>query len=194
VFANTDLLRTICLRPCPVLLAASLLCGCQAGNERASSSSATRIAAPAAPANVRTAQEYWPDGNLRLRKDVLDRPDGTAVNHGTYTRWYPSGQKEYEATFDHGRKHGRTINWHKNGQVWMEQYYQHGQRHGPGITWDADGNNRKEENHRHGRPHGTWTVWAKDGTIKWQGYFERGEPVDRPPGGDSAPSEADAGL
>ena len=121
-------------------------------------------------------EQYWPEGQLQLRKQVLRKPDGTLVNHGTYTRWYNNGRKEYEAFLVRGKKHGTTTRWHKNGRKWSEQHYVNGQKHGASYIWDENGVKRKEEHHFHGRPHGTWTTWDGKGKIKWQGSFDRGVP------------------
>jgi len=121
-------------------------------------------------------EQHWPDGQLRLRKQVLRNPDGTLVNHGTYARWYSNGHKEYEAVLVRGKKHGTTTRWHKNGRKWSEQHYVNGQKHGASYIWDENGVKRKEEHHVQGKPHGTWTTWDSKGDIKWQGSFDRGVP------------------
>lgn len=125
---------------------------------------------------VEIVEEDWPDGKIRLRRQVLRNPDGTLVNHGTYARWYPDARKEYEATFVQGKKHGIATLWHKNGRKWTEEHYVHGQKHGVRRIWDENGVKRKEERHLDGKPHGVWTLWDKNGKIKWQGSFEHGKP------------------
>ena len=125
---------------------------------------------------VETVEEHWPNGQLRLRKQVVHEPDGTLADHGTYTSWYDNGQKEYEAVFVHGKKHGVVTRWHKNGGTWMEEHYENGKKHGATFVWDEAGRKRKEENYFDGRPHGTWTVWDASGRIKWQGRFDHGNP------------------
>ena len=121
-------------------------------------------------------EQRWPDGKLRLRKQVLRNPDGTLVNHGTYARWHNTGQKEYEAVLVQGKKHGTTTRWHKNGRKWSEQHYVNGKKHGASYIWDENGMKRKEEHHVDGKPDGTWTTWDSKGEIKWQGSFDRGVP------------------
>lgn len=112
--------------------------------------------------------ENWPNGQPRVRKEVAPGPDGTLVDHGTYTRWFDNGQKEYEATFVHGKPYGVARRWHRNGKIWIEEHYQHGKRHGTRCTWDESGQKRKEEHYEMGQPCGTWTVWDKGGHIKSQ--------------------------
>ena len=146
-----------------------VLAGCQPG--------ATRVSAARPAEDVEVVEQFWPNGTLRLRKHVLRMPDGTLVEHGTYTQWHVSGEKEYEATYIRGALHGVETAWHKNGRQRTEQHYVHGQRHGPRYDWDPEGRKRKEEHYFDDRPHGTWTVWKPDGQIKWQGRFEHGPPL-----------------
>lgn len=132
---------------------------------------------------VNLVEEHWPGGQLRLRKHVLHRDDGTVVDHGSFERWHDNGEKEYEAVFVHGKKEGTTVRYHKNGRKATQQEYRNGRRHGPSITWDATGAKVKEENWADGKPHGIWTVW-QDGEVKWRHSYDHGVPAslpDKPP-------------
>ncbi|MBU0719617.1 MAG: hypothetical protein KJ749_15340 [Planctomycetes bacterium] len=138
---------------------------------------AERVSFEPADPKVEIVEEYWPDGALRLRKEVRRSAKGIPVNHGKYTRWHLNGKKEYEAVFVLGKKNGMATLWHENGQKWTEEHYLDGQKHGPRYLWDEAGRKLKEENFFHGKPHGTWTLWKKDGHIKWQQSFEHGKPI-----------------
>jgi antitoxin component YwqK of YwqJK toxin-antitoxin module len=123
------------------------------------------------------AREFWPDGQFRVEREVVRKPDGTLVNHGAYVSWFLSGKKEYEASYLDGQIDGVERQWHDNGQLRSEQHYAHGLRHGPRYDWDSQGRLRKEEHYTDDLPDGQWTIWEDDGRIKWQGAFERGKPV-----------------
>ena len=125
---------------------------------------------------VEVVEQYWADGALRLRKEVVKDSDGTFVNHGKYTRWHDNGRMAYKVSFVHGKKDGTATLWHKNGQVWTEEQYVDGQKHGPRYVWDENGTKRKEEHFFEGKPHGTWTVWNDKGRIKSEVHFEHGVP------------------
>lgn len=129
------------------------------------------------PADVQTITEHWPDGGLRLERHVLRLPDGTFQDHGLYTCWYPSGQKEYEGLYVSGQLHGVEVRWHDNGQKAVEQHWDHGVRHGPRYNWDPQGRLRKEEFYVNDRPDGTWTVYKDNGEVKWQQKFRAGNPL-----------------
>jgi antitoxin component YwqK of YwqJK toxin-antitoxin module len=125
--------------------------------------------------DVETVEEYWPNGQLRLRKQVLRLEDGTVVEHGTFERWHDNGEKEYEAVFVKGRKEGTTIRYHKNGRKATEQEFSNGKRHGLSITWNDSGAMVKQEQWENGEPHGTWTIWD-DGKVKWSHTYDHGKP------------------
>jgi antitoxin component YwqK of YwqJK toxin-antitoxin module len=126
--------------------------------------------------NTRIVEQYWPNGKLQLRRQVLTDPDGVLIDHGTYTRWHDNGRKEYEATFVRGQLDGLEITWHKNGRKWTETQYVQGRKHGPRFVWNDGGVKIKEEHYHNGQPHGVWTVWKSDGKIKAQQTFEHGTP------------------
>jgi antitoxin component YwqK of YwqJK toxin-antitoxin module len=154
------------------LFAACLSAACAPGRRAAPADLKVEEPAP----DVETVEEYWPNGQLRIRRQVIREPDGTLIDHGPYTSWYDNGQKEYEAVFVHGKKDGVVTRWHRNGQKWMEERYAHGKKHGTTYVWDEAGRKRKEENYSNGKPHGTWTVWDAEGRVKWQATFEHGRP------------------
>ena len=151
-----------------ILLCLSAGCACESCKK-----AMTRTAATSEP---EVTEEYWPNGNLRIRREVIRAADGTLVNHGNYQRWYPDGQEEYEAVFVNGKKHGTTTLWHKNGRKWTEEQYVNGLKHGTRRIWDEEGVLRKEEQYADGKPHGTWTLWDKSGNIKWRTSFDHGRP------------------
>ena len=125
---------------------------------------------------IQVVEQHYPDGSLRMRKEVTQNEEGDVVNHGPYERWFPDGQKEYRVVFVMGGKHGIETRWHKNGMKWSEAVYVNGLRHGTSRTWDDTGRLRSEEQHFEGKPHGTWTTWGSKGQIKWRQTFEHGKP------------------
>ena len=156
---------------------AALLClpgGCRHGGQQAP---ATRPAEDPPTEKVQIIEQRWPNGKLRLLKEVARDSDGEPVNHGTYTRWYDNGQKEYEAIFVMGKKDGIVTRWHRSGRMWMEEHYVDGRKHGTTSTWDDSGTMRKQENYLNGQPHGTWTAWGGSGRIKWRKNFDHGRPL-----------------
>lgn len=159
----------------PILL---LLPGCTSARDRTPSGPLKENGVDATPAepnlDIRVVEENWPNGSRKLRKTVIEAPDGAALDHGTFTKWHTNGQKEYEATYINGKLQGVETSWHKNGRRRAEAHYDHGLRHGTLRSWDPQGRLRKEEAYSGDKPHGTWTVWTAEGKIKWQARFEHG--------------------
>lgn len=124
----------------------------------------------------RIVEEYWPNGQLRLRKHVVVADDGSTVDDGPFERWYSEGVKEYEAVFVMGKKEGTTVRFHRNGRIASREAYRNGQRDGPSISWSPTGEKVKEEHWADGRPHGTWTVWSH-GAVEWTHTFDHGDPA-----------------
>ena len=151
-----------------LVLATLTLIGCNRGREQVSPD-------PPAPA-TETIEEFWPNGELRLQKQVMRTADGALVVHGAYERWHDNGEKEYEAVFLQGKKEGTETRYHKNGRKWAEREFRDGKRHGPSISWNESGEKVKEENWADGKPHGAWTVW-KSGKVKWSHTYDRGAPA-----------------
>jgi antitoxin component YwqK of YwqJK toxin-antitoxin module len=136
-----------------------------------------RAAVPDSPPGTRAVvEEHWPNGQLRLRKQVLRLEDGSTVDDGTFERWYSDGGKEYEAVFVNGKKEGTTVRYHRNGRIASREEYEDGQRNGASVSWDDAGSKVKEENWADGRPHGTWTIW-QDGKVEWTHTYVHGDPT-----------------
>lgn len=127
------------------------------------------------PTDLETVKEHWPNGQLRLMKQVLTLDDGSVVDHGRFERWHSNGKKEYEAVFVRGKKEGTTIRYHKNGRKASQQEYKDGKRHGRCLSWNDSGEKVKEENWMDGKPHGTWTIW-EEGKVKWSHTYDHGKP------------------
>ncbi len=120
-------------------------------------------------------EEHWPNGQLRLRKQVRRLDDGTTVDHGTFERWYGDGGREYVAAFVDGRKDGTATRFHRNGRIASRQEFRDGTREGARVDWDDAGGKVKEEFWADDRPHGTWTIW-RDGEVEWTHTYVHGDP------------------
>lgn len=151
----------------------------------------------AAEENVTTLVQRWPNGRLMTRREVLagatrsDQPGSHAgassqsvekaaaepVDHGVFAQWFPDGTLQYIGRYRQGRLHGIELQWHDNGRPAALAWYADGQRQGLRRTWNPDGKLVTEESYLDDRPHGTWSVWEPSGRLKWQGRFDRGEPL-----------------
>ncbi len=176
----------IVLRHLPILLVVLLLtagCGAVRGTVPAVEAEPEILVAGAPVAE--SIEEFWLDGSIRIRHQVIRDADGSPVEHGVYARWHENGLPEYETVFDNGRKNGRAVRWHMNGEIWIEEFYEMGLKEGACRTWNEAGDLVKEEQYAHGKPHGTWTVW-EEGVVRARSCFDHGIPVDCEP---ETPSE-----
>jgi hypothetical protein len=171
-------LRRVVLPVVTASAAVFLLSGCHSTQRAAS--------VPPAAGQREVVEERWPNGKLRLHKEMLRRPDGRVVEHGVYTTWYDHGGREYEGTFVQGEVDGVVATWHRNGLKATEQHFRGGRRHGPRYSWDDNGVLRKEEHFADDQPTGTWTVWDAKGEIKIRRQFDP-----QAPHPDSAPADED---
>jgi formylglycine-generating enzyme required for sulfatase activity len=76
----------------------------------------------AVPASVKTYRENYPDGKLKVEWKAAIRANGYRLE-GTQTFYYPSGRKQWTATFSDGRKEGSETWWSENGVRQWERIY-----------------------------------------------------------------------
>lgn len=126
------------------------------GNTVLMQSAATKVAARA------VERETYPNGNCRLEWSGGVADDGRYLKDGEETWFYPDGKKQYQATYQLGRKTAEETHWRTDGTVeWQWQHRQDGvsvwtqfrpdgrrmaESHwrgrfadGPAVLWDAEG-------------------------------------------------------
>lgn len=81
---------------------------------------------------------------------------------GTWTTWYPNGQKKSEGNYVNGRQEDTWKAWDANGSLLYEFNYKAGRCHGAEIQYHQDGTKWKEQFHRDGVEHGKCTFWTKN--------------------------------
>ena len=90
---------------------------------------------------------------------------GHDLQHGTWTEWYPSGNKKTEAQFDRGVATGKITWWYENGQVQAEGDYEAGQRNGAWVTWHPNGLKQSLVEYKAGKQVSKAMEWAADGRL-----------------------------
>jgi formylglycine-generating enzyme required for sulfatase activity len=105
-------------------------------------------AAPADPHSVREYREQYPGGNTKATWSAGVASDGRRVLDGRQVFYYQNGQKQWEATFQSGRKTGVETWWNRTGAKEWER------THGADGTW-------------------TWRIYDAAGKVsaesRWQG-------------------------
>lgn len=109
-------------------------------------------------------EEYWPSGQLKLRRHFVETRDGQLVQHGPLEVWYESGMQRSAGNWAHGQKHGHFMFWHENGQPKAEVDYRHGRADGTAIFWDDTGRELRRENWRDGQRVETTATAAAPGS------------------------------
>ncbi|MEX0819921.1 MAG: hypothetical protein WD070_10005 [Pirellulaceae bacterium] len=135
-------------------------------------------------------------GSWQFSRGQLDGPAST---------WYPSGQQRREMTFTRGIPDGESTAWKPNGQIWAREFYRDGKQLVPVVTWHDRQQKESEgwmvrsnftihanidwwegtieitrsETADEDVKTGKWTEWHPNGTVKFEGTFEAGVPVDQ---------------
>jgi len=132
------------------------------------------------------------------------RAKGTYVNNqrsGLWTFYYRSGSIEQKGRFERGRFQGAWTWYYPNGNVWREERYMNGREDGEFVEYDQSGdilargqyiNGEKDGewiyqvgDHSErgsyviGLREGEWKYFYNDGTLKYEGYYSRGNPDKR---------------
>ncbi|MCS7305354.1 MAG: toxin-antitoxin system YwqK family antitoxin [Thermoguttaceae bacterium] len=152
--------------------------------------------------DIRTLEEKFPDGKLRIRRTVKYFSDNSTVNHGPYTEWHPNGQKFCEGRYEDGKRVGEWTYYYEDGSkakmgtykdgqldgLWTywsqgqpdkpirQEEYRAGQRHGKWITWNEQGQKIREETYAHNQLEGPVTEWYPNGQMKIQVHYKQGLP------------------
>jgi|YNPBryunderm2012_1023409.scaffolds.fasta_scaffold00092_15 antitoxin component YwqK of YwqJK toxin-antitoxin module len=150
--------------------------------------------------DIRTLEEKFPDGKLRVRKTVKFFSDNSTIPHGPYTEWHPNGQKFCEGSYEDGKRVGQWTYYYEDGskakqgtykdgqldgrwtywapsrpqQPIRQEEYQAGQRHGTWIYWNEQGQKVREETYAQNQLHGPCTEWYPNGQMKTQAHYKQG--------------------
>lgn len=77
--------------------------------------------------DVKTYEEKYPDGIIRIRYSAGIGDDGRYLLHGEETWFYPNGNKQREANYILGYKVGTETYWSKDGKkLWEWEYKEDG--------------------------------------------------------------------
>jgi len=113
--------------------------------------------------------EYFADGRERL---VAERRDG--VLHGTWTEWWPSGEKAVEGGHVEGARSGPWVFFYESGAKMEEGLFVGGNREGQWASWHEEGTPVREVRYRDGHLEGLYTEWYSNGQVRCRGGFVEG--------------------
>jgi antitoxin component YwqK of YwqJK toxin-antitoxin module len=121
--------------------------------------------APPAPSMVdRTVQsDKFPDGKLRIERQVAKYSDNHYVADGFYREYYPNGQKFVDGQYKGGRPDGQWTYWYDNGTQNRQITFKDGQPDGSWEVHRADGTLMAARSFKNGKRDGVWTIYDDTG-------------------------------
>jgi len=107
--------------------------------------------------------ENTEDGVL-VESFTQKKSDG--LKHGTYTSYFPSGEKNEETQYDNGKINGTQIFYHKNGKVSEQANYINGEYSGGYKKYFDSGEVEQEGDYSNNAMNGDWKFYYANGKIK----------------------------
>ena len=119
-----------------------------------------------------TRREDYPNGKPRVTWSAKTVTDGRYLLHGKKTSFYPNGKKQWEVSFQDGRKVGAETFWSAAGKVeWKWDHRPDGV-----SVWTQywpDGKKKAESSWRDNRCVGLAMLWNPDGKVAAQHLFQQ---------------------
>jgi antitoxin component YwqK of YwqJK toxin-antitoxin module len=138
-----------------------------AGNEKFKSGNPTDISLPP-PKYLRrklvTAQ--FPDKTPQSTWMVKVYSDGSEINDGPHTEFYPNGNKLVEGQYLDGKSEGKWNFWGTNGKVIKTETYRNGKFDGAWTLFREDGSKERDVSYKAGKRDGKWILYDAAGKNK----------------------------
>lgn len=122
----------------------------------------------------RTQIEYYPDGGVLARREIVEEESGRIVSHGAYALYYPNGKTKVSGAYLNGVEHGVWRWYRPDGTLVRESAIASGT--GVFYSVDDDGNVVYEMTMRGGRDNAAFKSWYPNGQLKLTGEFKNGQP------------------
>lgn len=130
---------------------------------------------PPQVAQRRKVQAKYPDGTIRMEREIALMSDNSFVNDGSYIEYYEDGTKFAEGNFTEGIMDGDWKYWHPNGQLCKDITYKAGKPDGSHKVFREDGTVESVQVFKDGVRNGEWISYFEDGeTVKMKTEFDTG--------------------
>ena len=141
---------------------------------------------------VETFTERYPNGKVKIERQVTLDTDGNYVNHGAWKMYNAAGKVVAEGQFALGRRVGIWSRWHdrNDSKVFTQAPFNRfqapflsqanftgGQLDGEWIIYDSAQLKCSQVSIRNGKRHGLAVVWTTNGKILRQSSYDQGVPV-----------------
>jgi antitoxin component YwqK of YwqJK toxin-antitoxin module len=160
-------------------------------NRAAVAETSSEPATAHAPA-VEIIRERFPNGHLKIEREVTTDTAGNYVNHGAWRMWDAGGDLFAEGRYDMGQRTGRwtrrfsrdeaavlsTVPFDQFDAPFVAQAtFKAGQLDGEWIVADAHDRKCSRVTLRYGKRNGLATLWLPDGEVYREAAFRNGSPV-----------------
>jgi uncharacterized protein len=125
-----------------------------------------------ATADVKTVEEKWPDGSIKLRQQMAQDLLGRMLANGLETRYLPGGKKQTETTYRFGVLDGPWREYYLSGVLKREGRYKHGDKDGPETLYDEKGLKASQINYKEGQREGKSFEWQGNNKV-FEGQYEK---------------------
>ena len=141
---------------------------------------------------IEVVRERYPDGKIRIERQVTQDATGNYVNHGAWKMLTPSGDVSAEGQYNMGKRVGLWTRWHgrNDSPVFNEFPFQRfklpfmsqvtftdGAMDGEWLITDANERKVMQVSLRAGQRHGPAITWLPTGKTYRQATYDAGVPV-----------------
>jgi len=125
--------------------------------------------------DLRRIRETYADGSPKEQYAVKFFSDDSTVKDGSYTQWYPNGNKFQEGAYVDGKQDGLWTFWSPDGKVAKTVNYKAGKPDGLTTIFRSDGTTKeREEIYRDGKRQGRWVQYNERGVHILQEEYKDG--------------------
>ncbi len=141
---------------------------------------------------VELVRERYPDGKVRIERQITLNNDGNYVNHGAWKQFSPDGEVIAEGQYNFGQRNGTWTRWvgPKDASMLTEAPFKlfkapfmsqanfaDGKMDGDWTIVDANDRKVMQVSLKGGERHGATTIWMPNGKVYRQVSYEHGVPV-----------------
>ena len=139
--------------------------------------------------DVEMVRERYPDGKIKVEREVIRDAQENYINHGQWKMWDPKGNVVGEGRYVNGLRQGAWTGWYMRADVPLlsdmpyreykgpfvsQAEFNGGKLNGPWTIHDAEKHKISEWHYLAGRRHGSWTSWYANGRKMREGNYLNG--------------------
>jgi antitoxin component YwqK of YwqJK toxin-antitoxin module len=161
------------------------------GIPRASNPTRRRDAFRSQQLDSEVIKERYPDGTIRVEREVAQDPQGNYHNHGVWKTWDAKGGLVAQGEYDLGSRTGTWVRWYRNpnevpllskppfskynGPFISQASFDNDQLQGMWTIYDGKKNKISQIEFSHGKRHGTSIWWHINGHKAREAQYRDGE-------------------